>query len=297
MTKVLVTGASGLIGKQVISDLVNENFDVYSCYHIEKPASGTKVLLDLSKQDQIIDVVKSIRPDVVIHLAAITDVDMCEIQRELARLVNVDATKVLATESAKHNSFFVYVSTDYVFDGKNGMKNETDAPNPLNFYGRTKLDGEISVIDSTSSYSIIRTSTPFGIHQKKKSFPIWIKENLELKKETPVLIDQFTSPTFVPNFSNMLIEIATKKITGIIHIAGSTRISRYEFAKIIADKFNLDGTLLKPKKIAEMKWVALRPQDSSLDVSKAIKLLDNKPQQIEQSINHLVNQTKLSSMK
>lgn len=290
MIKVLVTGASGLIGKQVINDLVNENFDVYSCYHIKKPTSGTKVLLDLSNQDQIIDVVKSIKPEVVIHLAAITDVDTCEIQRELARLVNVDATKVLAIESAKHNSFFVYVSTDYVFDGKNGMKNEIDAPNPLNFYGKTKLDGEIAVIDSISSYSIIRTSTPFGIHDKKKSFPLWIKENLELKKETPVLIDQFTSPTFVPNFSSMLIEIAVKRLKGIMHVAGATRISRYKFAQLVADKLDLDATLLKPTKIAEMKWLAQRPPDSSLDVSKAFATLNNKPQKIEESLAHFITQ-------
>jgi dTDP-4-dehydrorhamnose reductase len=128
------------------------------------------------------------------------------------------------------------------------------------------------------------------LHAKKRSFPLWVKENLESKKETPILIDQFTSPTFVPNLSQMLIEITTKKIKGIIHLAGATRISRYEFAKIIADKLNLDSTLLKPTKIAEMKWIAQRPQDSSLDVSKAIRILDNKPQKIENSLECFIDE-------
>lgn len=292
MTKILVTGASGLVGSQITRDLVTENFDVYSCYHIERPKFGIETQLNLTKQENIADVLQSIKPDVVIHLAAITDVDLCQTQKELARLVNAKATEILAVEASKYNSFFVYLSTDYVFDGKDNMRSETDIPNPVNFYGRTKLDGEIALSKSTSSYSIIRTSTPFGLHTKKKSFPLWVKENLESKKEIPVLVDQFTSPTFVPNLSKMLIEVAIRQLRGTIHLAGSTRISRYEFARIIADKLHLDSSLLKPTKISEMKWIAHRPQDSSLNISKAMQILDNKPQTIESSLGNFLNQIK-----
>ena len=290
MTKFLVTGSSGLIGSQVVKDLVKKNFEVYSCYNVEKPEFGIPTHLDILKKDKIEKILQSIKPNVVIHLAAITDVDLCERQKELAVLINTKSTEILAQESSKQDTYFVYMSTDYVFDGKQGLKNENDMPNPLNFYGKSKLDGEIALNNLTSPYIIVRTSTPFGIHLKKKSFPLWIKENLESKKETPVLIDQYTSPTFVPNLSKMLIEVATKQITGIIHLAGSTRISRYDFAKIIAEKLDLDETLLKPTKMAEMKWDAQRPQDSSLDVSKAIAILDNKPQKIERSLELLINQ-------
>lgn len=292
MTRILVTGASGLIGRQVTKDLVEKNFDVYSCYHIDRPEFGIETQLDLTKKEKIEDTLRAIKPEIVIHLAAITGVDICETQKELSHLVNTKATEILAAESTKYNSFFVYLSTDYVFNGKNGMRSETDMPSPVNFYGRTKLDGEIVLSNSTSSYSIIRTSTPFGLHTKKKSFPLWIKEKLELKKEIPVLVDQFTSPTFVPSLSEMLIEIAIKRIRGIMHLAGSTRISRYEFARIIADKLNLDSTLLKPTKIVEMKWIAQRPQDSSLDISKVMQTLDNKPQTIEHSLECFLNQIK-----
>ncbi|MEW6044636.1 MAG: dTDP-4-dehydrorhamnose reductase [Thermoproteota archaeon] len=292
MTKFLVTGSSGLVGRQVVKDLVAENFDVYSCYHIEKPEFGILTHLDISKKEEIVNVLEIIKPDVIIHLAAMTDVDMCETQKDLAVLINTKATEILAREAARHDAFFVYMSTDYVFDGKKGMRNEDDDPKPVNFYGKSKLDAEIALSGLVSSYAIVRTSTPFGIHPKKKNFPLWVKESLESKKETAVLIDQYTSPTFVPNLSKMVVEISIRKITGLIHLAGASRLSRYEFAKIIADKLSLDTTLLKPTKIAEMSWRAQRPHDSSLDVSKANKILSNKPQKIEQCIDLFVTQVK-----
>lgn len=290
MIKFLVTGSTGLIGSQVVKDLMEKNFEVYSCYNVEKPEFGIPIHLDILKKDKIENILQSIKPDVVIHLAAITDVDLCERQKELAVLVNTKSTEIMALESSKQYAYFVYMSTDYVFDGKQGLKNENDAPNPINFYGKSKLDGELALNNLITPYTIVRTSTPFGLHPKKKSFPLWIKENLESKKEIPILSDQYTSPTFVPNLSKMLIEVATKQITGIIHLAGSTRISRYDFAKMVADKLDLDKILLKPTKMSKMKWDAQRPQDSSLDVSKADKVLDVKPQKIEQSLEFFINQ-------
>lgn len=292
MTKILVTGSAGLIGRQVVKDLVKGNHDVYSCYNRSKPEFGIPVQLDLSKDDKVIEVFNTIKPDVIIHLAALTNVEECEIQKEQAILINTNSTKILLEESNKHETFFVYVSTDYVFDGKKGLRNENDVPNPVNFYGKSKLDGEIAVKQSGSRYAIVRTSTPFGLHPTKKSFPLWVKENLESKKEIHVLTDQFTSPTFILNLSKMIIEVAVKQITGIIHLADATRISRYKFAVMVAEKLNLDKTLLKPTTIHNMKWNAIRPKDSSLDVSKAKKILDNKPQKIERGLEIFINQIK-----
>jgi len=164
------------------------------------------------------------------------------------------------------------------------MKKEDDFTNPLGFYGKSKLEGELTLNKLASSCGIARTSTPFGVHHKKKSFPLWVKENLEAKKEIPVLVDQFTSPTFVPNLSKMLIEVVTRQITGIIHLAGATRISRYNLAELVADNLSLDKKLLIPTKIDEMNWKAQRPKDSSLDVSLATEILNEKPQKIEQSL-------------
>lgn len=282
--KFLVTGSAGLIGSQIVKDLTNQNHIVYSCYHDMKPDCGIATKLDLTNFEEVQTVVNRISPDIIIHLAALTGVDLCEVEQDLAMTINVKATKILAKLAVDNNCFFVYVSTDYIFDGKNGMKKENDSPNPLGFYGESKLAGETILNNLELNWCIVRTSTPFGIHSTKKSFPLWVKENLESKKEIFVLTDQFTSPTYVPNLSKMLIEISTKQITGTIHLAGASRISRYTFAEMIADKLNLDKTLLKPTKISQMNWKAQRPQDSSLDVSFATKILKEKPQKIEQTL-------------
>lgn len=282
--KFLVTGSAGLVGSQVVKDLIIQNYDVYSCYNDIIPEDGILTKLDLTNQNNIKNILTELQPDVVIHLGAMTNVDLCEVDQNLAMAINAKATETLAKESAKQKAFFVYVSTDYVFDGKIGMKKENDYTNPLGFYGKSKLAGETVLNNLASGWCIARTSTPFGIHSTKKSFPIWIKENLELKKEIPVLTDQYTSPTYVPNLSKMLIEVATRKISGIIHLAGATKISRYVFAEMIADKLNLDKTLLRPATIKEMNWKSQRPADSSLDVSLAAEILEEKPQKIEHSL-------------
>ena len=288
--KYLVTGSTGLVGSQVVKDLTELNHQVYSSYHDTKPEYGIATKLDLTNPNDIISVLEKIKPDRIIHLAALTNVDLCETEKDLATKINEKATEILAKQAAKIDAFFVYVSTDYIFDGIKGMKKENDTPNPLGFYGKSKLAGELALNNLASSYSITRTSTPFGLHKTKKSFPLWVKENLEAKKEINVLTDQFTSPTYVPNLSKMLIEIATRQITGIIHVSGATRISRYEFAEIIADKLNLDKSLLIPINIDEMKWTAQRPKDSSLDVSLASEILNEKPQKIEQSLECLLEE-------
>ena len=141
-----------------------------------------------------------------------------------------------------------------------------------------------------SNWCIIRTSTPFGLHSKKKSFPLWVKDNLELKKEIPVFVDQFTSPTYVPNLSKMLIEVATRQITGILHLSGATRISRYNLAELVADKLGFDKNLLIPTKIDSMNWKAKRPKDSSLNVSLANEILNIKPQNIDETLNAFLSE-------
>jgi len=273
ITKILVTGSAGLVGTQIVKDLLDNHMQVYSCYNQTKPKLGIITHLDLTKKDDIVNTMSRIRPNVVIHLGAMTDVELCETEKVLAKKINTDATEILALESEKYNSFFLYMSTDYVFDGNSGMKKEEDKPNPINFYGKSKLDGEKIFEKITTPNIIVRTSTPFGIHSKKISFPLWVKKNLELKKEIPVLINQYTSPSYVPNISKMMLEIIDKRITGIIHLAGATKISRYDLALHIAKITNLNEYLLKLTKIEEMSWKAQRPIDSSLDVSKAKKVL------------------------
>ena len=282
--KFLVTGSTGLIGHQLCKDLTKVGKEVFSGYHNTTPVYGTPLPLDLTNYDRIKDSILKIKPDVIIHLGAMTDVDLCEKEKDLAMKINAEATEVLAKQAAKQHAFFIYVSTDYVFDGEKGMRKESDPTNPVDFYGKSKLEGEKAVMNLASSSCIVRTSTPYGIHPTKKSFPFWIRQNLEEKKEINIVTDQFTSPTYVPNLSLMLIEIAKRQIVGLIHFAGATRISRYEMAELVADNFQLEKKLFKPINMKNMDWIAKRPKDSSLDVSKASSLLNEKPMEIEQGL-------------
>lgn len=283
--KFLVTGSAGLVGSQVVKDLIKSKHHVYSCYHDAKPHDGIPIHLELTNDEDVTKVVEEVKPDVMIHLAAMTNVDLCEKEKDLALQINAKATKVLSRKAAQHDSFFLYVSTDYVFDGENGMKIESDIPNPVDYYGYSKYQGELAVQDMASSWCIARTSTPFGIHGTKKSFPSFVIENLKEKKEISVVTDQFTSPTYVPNLSQMLIEISTRQILGVIHLAGATRISRYDMAVLVAEKTGLDKNLLRQSSINNMSWVAKRPRDSSLNVSKATQILKEKPMSVEQGLD------------
>ena len=289
--KFLVTGSAGLVGQQVVKDLSKSN-QVFSCYNESKPEYGDSVKMDLKNYEMVSSVLTEIKPDVVIHLGAMTGVDICEKEKTSASEINTKATEIIAKECSKLNSFLVYVSTDYVFDGNFGMYKEDDVTNPLGFYGKSKLEGEKAVQNFSTNWCIARTSTPFGLHPTKKSFPMWVIENLQKQKQIDVLIDQFTSPTYVPNLSRMLIEISERRITGIIHAAGASKISRYQMASMVSDKLNLDGTLLKQISMNKMKWVAQRPKDSSLDVSRASSILNEKPQKIDQSLNLFIDEMK-----
>ena len=289
--KVLVTGSAGLVGRQVVKDLSNSH-QVFSCYNESKPEYGDSVKMDLKNHEMISSVLTEKKPEIVIHLGAMTGVDLCEKERTSASEINTKATEIIAKECSKLNSFLVYVSTDYVFDGNLGMYKEDNVTNPLGFYGESKLEGEKVVQNFSTNWCIARTSTPFGLHPTKKSFPMWVIENLQKQKQIDILIDQFTSPTYIPNLSRMLIEISERRITGVIHAAGASKISRYQMASMVSDKLNLDGTLLKQISINKMKWVAQRPKDSSLDVSRASSILNEKPQKIDQSLNLFIDEMK-----
>jgi len=289
--KFLVTGSAGLVGQQVVKDLSKSN-QVFSCYNESKPEYGIPMKMDLLNREMVSNVLLETEPDVVIHLGAMTGVDLCEKEESMAFDINTKATQIIAQQCSILNTFLVYVSTDYVFDGNSGMYYEDSVPNPLSVYGKSKLEGEKMIQTFSSDWCIARTSTPFGLHPTKKSFPIWVIENLQKQKQIDVLTDQFTSPTYVPSLSRMLIEISERHLTGIIHVASASKISRYEMAKLVSDKLGLDGKLLREISINDIKWEARRPKDSSLNVSKAISILNHKPQKIDHDVNLFIDEIK-----
>jgi len=283
--KLLVTGASGLLGTRVCQIALKRNHEVYSAYSQHKPPYGTPIelnILDPKRQRQML---LKIKPEAVVHAAALTDVDKCELEKELAWKTNVEATNNLARLCKERDIFLVYVSTDYVFDGEKGMYKETDKPAPINHYGLTKLRGE-EAVQALDNYCIARGSVIYGSTPAtgKTNFALWLLDKLEKKEEVKIISDQWNSPTLNVNMAEMILEILEKRAKGIFHFAGATRLSRYEFAEHIAETFNLDKKYMKPVTSEHVKWIAKRPKDSSLDVDKAKRNLVSKPLEIREAL-------------
>ena len=173
------------------------------------------------------------------------------------------------------NVTVVYISTDYVFDGEKGRYLEEDQPNPVNYYGQTKLTGEEHVKKLCERYVIMRTSVLYGTHPTKLNFATWTVTSLLEKRPLAIVEDHFNSPTLASNLARAALEIVEKELWGVYHAAGTERISRYGFALKIAEVFNLDVSLVKPIRMSELKtWTAKRPKDSSLRVDKIRRKID-----------------------
>ena len=290
--KLLITGASGLLGTKLCEIALRKKHEVYSVYSQHEPLYGTPVELnvrDLRAMTQIFD---KIKPQAVVHAAALTDVDKCELEKKLSWKTNVEATKNIVRLCKESDVFLVYVSTDYVFDGEKGMYKETDKPTPINHYGFTKLKGE-EAVQTLDNYCIARGSVIYGSAPAtgKTNFALWLLDKLRKKEEVRIITDQWNSPTFNVNMAEMLIETLEKKVNGILHLAGATRLNRYEFAEHVAETFNLDPKYIKPVQSEHIKWIAKRPKDSSLDVSKAKRTLAIKPLEIREALERMKKET------
>ena len=273
--KVLVTGGSSTPGFRIVEEFAKAGYKVIAQYNEhEIPAidNVVKVRVDFRDVEKVVELVNEVKPDIVIHTAAIGDVDKCEIDKELAWRVNVEATLALAKNTSKLNSYFLYLSTDYVFDGEKGLYKEDDIPNPVNYYGFTKLIAENIVRSSLERCSIVRTSHIYGFGMGRKNFARAVVEALSQGQKIKALVDQWLSPTLNTLLAKAVRELVEMNYIGVIHIAGE-RISRYEFAKAIARRFNFDEDLVEPITMKDIQFRARRPRDSSLDTSKARSIL------------------------
>lgn len=287
--KLLITGASGLFGSKLCEVAARKNCDVYSGYNQHEPLHGTPVQFDVSNKNAVEKIFRKINPEAVVHAAALTNVDKSETEKELAWKINVEGTENIAESCKKHQAFLIYISTDYVFDGENGMYKETDEPSPINHYGLTKLKGEEQVRNLLDNHCIARASVIYGAIPAtgKINFALWLLNKLKREEKVTIVTDQWNSPTLNTNLANMILEVLKRKLTGIFHLAGATRISRYEFANLLAETFSLDKNYITPVLSKEIKWTAKRPEDSSLNVNKAYHALKSKPQKIHEALGNM----------
>jgi dTDP-4-dehydrorhamnose reductase len=276
--RLLITGASGLYGSKLAQLAIAEGMEVFSSDVLGHSQFGRFVQMDVSAKDAVNKVFQTLQPDAVVHAASLTDVDKCETTPELAYKVNVDGTQNITDAAEAVGAFLFYVSTDYVFSGKKGCYKETDALDPINYYGVTKQKAE-AIVQTYRESCIVRPSVIYGSTPAagKVNFALWLIETLRKGNRVRIVTDQYNTPTLNTNLAEMTLEILQRRLTGIFHLCGATRVSRLEFATQIADTFGLDKPLIDPVSSAQFTWPAKRPMDSSLDTTKAQATLKHPP--------------------
>jgi dTDP-4-dehydrorhamnose reductase len=282
--RIAVTGSSGLLGNEIVK-LAKRNYEVTSL-HNTKTIYSDSVQLDIAGTERVLEFFSRLKPDVVIHTASQTNVDRCETEKENAWNVNVVGTLNIAKACNKVRAKLIYISTDYVFDGEKGNYREQDTPNPINYYGTTKLEGEKQVAQYCHNYAILRTSVLYGWHPWKQNFATWTISQLRQNRQITVVEDHYNTPTLASNLAEMAMEFIEKDLQGLYHSSGSERISRFAFAQQIAKTFELDPQLIKPIRMSQLTaWIAKRPRDSSLDIEKIEKQLRTKPLSITSGVD------------
>ena len=246
--KILVIGGSGTIGSKIVRKFAENNNVVIYTYYENKLNVGIGHRLDIRKKDETIDLISKVNADVVIHTAALTNVDLCETDKKLADSINVTGTENVITGCQKINSKIVYISTSFVFNGEKNEYFEEDEPSPATYYGLTKLEGEELVKNSKLPFLILRTDQPYCWKEKwqRDNSVLRVLKTLQEGKTLNEIIDWYNVPTYVPDFVNTLESLIDNNLSGIYHVCGSDFISRYEWAIKTAEIFGLEKKLVNP---------------------------------------------------
>lgn len=273
--RLLVTGASGLVGS-VVAARAREDWQVSGVYH-RHPVSLAGVhfhRLDLTDAQEVSTLVRSLKPAAIVHAAAMTDVDQVEHDRQTAEAVNVQATAHLARAVEAVGARMVYVSSDMVLDGERSWYKESDAARPINFYGQTKLAGERQVQELSSNYVVARTALVYGQPVcGDNSASEWLLEALRAGRPVRLFHDQYRTLIWVDSLAEALLELCTIDWTGLIHLGGPQRLSRFEFGRKVCKVYSLPDNLLEPVSMDDVEVAAARPRDVSLDTTLARALL------------------------
>jgi dTDP-4-dehydrorhamnose reductase len=273
--KILITGSNGMLGKK----LAEINFDKSISLIL-----ASKDVLDLSKDNCIEKIIKY-QADVIINAAAMTNVDLCEVEKTNCWNANYVSVVNLITACQSCKAHLIHISTDFIFDGTEYPIAENALPNPLNFYGLTKLAAEIALEKSNISYCILRTQMVYDLAQHaKKNVVMWILDSLRNNKSINVYDDQFRTPTFVDDLAVACYLAAHQKATGIYHISGKDVITPYDMAMQIADYFQLNKELIVKISSNDINSKVKRPLKSAFSIEKATTGLGFEPFSFKESL-------------
>lgn len=280
---ILITGSNGLLGQYLVRDLASAGYKIIATgrgkNRLPEYAGVNYISLDITDKTAVLETIEKNKPDIVVHAAAMTQPDACELNKEECRVTNVQATAHLAEAAQKAGSTIIYVSTDFVFDGKDGPYKEDDDTAPVNYYGESKLAAEEIIKQSNNRWAIVRTVLVYGniLSGTRSNIVTWVKDNLEQRKNIKVVDDQIRTPTYVEDLSKGIMLIIKNNAQGIFHISGKEVLTPYQMALQVADYFSLDKSLMEKVNASTFSQPAQRPLKTGFVITKAEKELGFAP--------------------
>jgi len=279
LRKILIIGANGFLGTNIIQ-LRDKNQSVFhDSFFIAADLQNTNIekdipfyYIDITNYNDTFKKIVEISPDIILLTAAMTNVDQNEIDKNVAIKINTEGPKNVLKACEKICSKLIFMSTDFVFDGKKqGYYTEDDIPNPLSHYATTKYNAELAIINSEVEYTICRTAVLYGWNPQKLNFITWVLEKLQKNEELKIVTNQINNPTYVKNLAEIILKLIEKDAKGIYHTVGDGPLSRYEMALKCAEIFNYDVDMITP--IDDIQQKALRPENAGLDITKLKRLI------------------------
>jgi len=291
--KVLITGANGLLGQHLTKLLLDKNYQVVatgrgeSRLPFEPSGNYSYQSMDIANAFDTYAVMNREKPDVVVHAAAMTQVDECELQPEQCDRINVQGTAQILTDAETFSSHFIYISTDFVFDGEKGNYSEEDETLPISLYGFTKLQAESMVQTSELPFAIVRTCLVYGnlLKGTRSNIVSWVKDSLEQGKTINVVSDQVRTPTYVGDLAKGIALIIEKKATGIYNISGKDWLTPYDIAIKTAHKYQLDAGKIVKVDASTFKQPGRRPLKTGFIIEKARQELGFEPITFDEGLN------------
>lgn len=300
MKKILVTGSNGLLGQKLslqILSLKNE-------FELIATAKGDNRYLnslnyhslDISNEEEVKAIFEKFKPDIVIHTAAVTNVDHCEIDKTSCWKINVDAVGILVKASEKINAHFIHLSTDFIFEGTKANLTEEDLPHPVSYYGESKLAAEEIVKNAKCPWAIVRTSLVYGVvhNLSRSNIVLWAKNALQKGEQIKVVNDQYRTPTLAEDLADGCIKIAQKQKTGIYNISGDEYMSVLELVKKVANFYQVNTEIIVEVSSKTLNQTARRPAITGFNLSKAKSDLSYQPHSFMEGLKIVDQQIKQS---
>ena len=297
--KILITGSNGLLGQKLLHKLRQDSsVELFATSKGENRVSEqngyTYSELDITDQKQVAELIANKRPDVVINTAAMTNVDLCEDEKQACDALNVDAVRYLADACKKIDAHLIQISTDFIFDGEDGPYTEEDKPNPLSYYGLSKLKSEQILQAHSVKWTVLRTIIVFGVGERlsKGNIVLWAKEALAKGDPLNIIDDQFRAPTLAEDLADICILAAKKKAYGVFNASGKDSMSIFEMVECIANYFGNDISNLNRISTSTLNQKAGRPPKTGFILDKSRKELGYNPHSFEECLTIIDEQLK-----